>query len=236
MSQTERLIYGDHPSQHIEVWRPDGPVHALVFMIHGGFWREVFGADLTAPITENLSSEGYLVANIEYRRVGGGGGWPATFHDVQAAIGSVRQRFPEPVTSFVVGHSVGGQLALLALASGLADFGVALAPLSDIARALSEGTGDDAAADFLGDAQHAPDEVAAASPITKLGHQRSHLVVHGARDVDVPVEHSRHYVAQARSLRAPVDYFEFASLDHLDLIDPGSVGWHTAKQWITSQQ
>lgn len=150
MSQTERVNYGDHPSQHVDIWRSGSAAPALIFVIHGGFWREALSADLTLRIAESLSETGFRVANIEYRGVGGAGGWPATFQDVRAAIESVRRRFPEPITSFVVGHSAGGCLALLALAAGLAEFAVALAPVSDIERALGENLGDGAAADFLG--------------------------------------------------------------------------------------
>lgn len=236
MSQTERVNYGDHPSQHVDIWRSGSAAPALIFVIHGGFWREALSADLTLQIAESLSETGFRVANIEYRRVGGAGGWPATFQDVRAAIESVRRRFPEPIPSFVVGHSAGGCLALLALAAGLAEFAVALAPVSDIERALGENLGDGAAADFLGAAQVSPHELTAASPIAQLGHRRSHAVIHGALDVHVPIDHSRRYVARARMLDAPVDYFEFSRLDHLDLIDPASVGWRAAKQWIAWQQ
>ncbi|MFT9661741.1 alpha/beta hydrolase family protein [Mycobacteroides abscessus subsp. abscessus] len=232
MSQPERLIYGEHPSQHVDIWQSDQAVPALVFVIHGGFWREELSADLTLPIAESLSAAGFRVVNIEYRRVGGAGGWPTSFHDVRAAIESVRRKFPEPLSSFVIGHSAGGHLALLALAAGLADFAVALAPVSDIERAMSDNLGDGAAADFLGSAQVSPRVIAAASPIAQLGHSRSHVVLHGALDTHVPVGYSQHYVARARDLGTPVDYFEFSGLDHLDLIDPASVGWLAAKQWI----
>lgn len=235
MPQQGRLTYGDHPSQYVDILEPDGPALALVFVIHGGFWREGLGADLTAPIAEDLRTDGFLVANIEYRRVGGGGGWPETFEDVKAATAAVRHAYPDPTQSFVVGHSAGGHLALLALAAGSVNFAVALAPASDIERALRENLGDGAAAEFLGAVRVSPNEVEAASPIRQLGHSRHHALVHGVRDINIPVEYSQHYVSAARTAGTPVDYFEFSDLDHFDLIVPSSAGWSAAKQWIRWQ-
>lgn len=235
MPQQKRLTYGDHPSHYVDILEPDGPAEALVFVIHGGFWREGLGAELTASIAEDLRTEGFLVANIEYRRVGGGGGWPETFQDVKAAAEAVRQAYPDSDQSFVVGHSAGGHLSLLALAAGSADFAVALAPASDIDRALRENLGDGAAAEFLGAVRFSPGEIQAASPIGKLGHGRHHVLIHGVRDINIPVEHSQHYVSTARALGTPVDYFEFSELDHFDLIDPSSSAWYAAKQWIRCQ-
>ncbi|CPT40504.1 alpha/beta hydrolase family protein [Mycobacteroides abscessus] len=235
MPQHRRLTYGDHPSQYVDILEPDEPAAALVHVIHGGFWREALSAELTAPIARDLCTDGFLVANIEYRRVGGGGGWPETFEDVKAAIAAVRQAKPDLVRSFAVGHSAGGHLSLLALAAGSADFAVALAPVSDVDRALREDLGDGAAAEFLGVAGSSPREVRTASPIGNLGHRRQHVLIHGLRDVNVPVEHSQHYVSAARASGTPVDYFEFANLDHFDLIDPASSAWCAAKQWIRYQ-
>ncbi|GLE57357.1 lipase [Mycobacteroides chelonae] len=235
MPQKRRLAYGDHPSQYVDILEPAAPALGLLLVIHGGFWREGLGAELTAPIAEDLCAEGFLVANIEYRRVGGGGGWPQTFDDVTAAAEAARRANPDLTQSFVVGHSAGGHLALLALAAGSADFAVALAPVSDIDRALRENLGDGAAAEFLGAVGISPNEVASASPVRKLGHRRHHVLVHGVRDVNIPVEHSQHYVSAARALETPADYFEFSELDHFDLIDPSSSAWYAAKQWIRCQ-
>ncbi len=54
--------------------------------------------------------------NIEYRRVGDGGGWPATFEDVAAAIDHLAT-LDAPVDLervSILGHSAGGHLALWA--------------------------------------------------------------------------------------------------------------------------
>ena len=57
-----------------------------VVVIHGGFWRAQYGLSLGRPLAADLVARGYTAWNIEYRRVGNGGGWPATLSDVAAAI------------------------------------------------------------------------------------------------------------------------------------------------------
>jgi len=74
--------YGDDPSQY-GVLYGEGPVAVL---IHGGFWKDQYGLDLMEPLAEDLAARGWAAWNIEYRRLGNGGGVPATLDDVSAAI------------------------------------------------------------------------------------------------------------------------------------------------------
>ena len=61
-------------------------VRGVVVVVHGGFWRHAYGLELGRPLAADLAAAGFAAWNIEYRRVGGGGGWPATFDDVAAAL------------------------------------------------------------------------------------------------------------------------------------------------------
>lgn len=88
---------------------------------------------------------------------GDDGGWPQAPDDVRAALVAVessdwRQGVPGPVIG--VGHSVGGQLALLS--ADLLDAVVALAPATDAARAAGDRQ------DFC--SPHGRDHVAAIDP------------------------------------------------------------------------
>jgi acetyl esterase/lipase len=74
--------YGDDPSQFGELYG-EGPVAVL---IHGGFWKALYGLDLEVALAEDLARRGWAAWNIEYRRLGNGGGVPATLDDVAAAI------------------------------------------------------------------------------------------------------------------------------------------------------
>ncbi len=89
----------------------------LVVLIHGGAWQSQLGAQIFEPLARDLAGRGMAVYNVEYRRVGSGGGWPTTFRDVANALDHVTvvdRRFPQLTTDdeLVVGHSAGAQLAV----------------------------------------------------------------------------------------------------------------------------
>ena len=83
---TEKLPYGDHPAQHGTFHRPSGRSRGVVVVIHGGFWKAAYDATLGEPLARDLAARGWTAWNLEYRRVGDGGGWPSTFDDVAAGI------------------------------------------------------------------------------------------------------------------------------------------------------
>ena len=96
-SEPERITYGDDPSQWVDLHVPEGASRGLVIVLHGGFWKAQYGADYGAPLAEDLVARGWTAANVEYRRVGNGGGFPATLDDVHAAIGAVAADASGPV-------------------------------------------------------------------------------------------------------------------------------------------
>ena len=83
---TERLTYGDDRSQWADLRRPEGTSRGVVVIIHGGFWKAEYDASLGEPLAADLTARGWTTLNVEYRRVGNGGGFPHTFDDVHAAI------------------------------------------------------------------------------------------------------------------------------------------------------
>lgn len=112
--------YGSHRSQVAELHMPVGPgPHPVVVVLHGGHWQTRWGKLVTRPISRDLAARGWAAWNLEYRRLGEGGGWPATFDDVANGIDHLATLDDprldlERVT--VMGHSVGGQMALWAAA------------------------------------------------------------------------------------------------------------------------
>ena len=58
----------------------------MVVVVHGGFWRARYDLTLGTPLAVDLALRGCAAWNIEYRRVGGGGGWPTTARDAAAAV------------------------------------------------------------------------------------------------------------------------------------------------------
>lgn len=127
MSSIHRVGYpvqgaGDPGQNWGDLYLPSGTHQAqsvpLVVLIHGGGWRNHIGAGDFAYYAQALVDRGVAVYNIEYRRVGSGGGWPTTFTDVASVLDYVPQlvqNYPElRPDAQVVGHSAGAQLALWA--------------------------------------------------------------------------------------------------------------------------
>ncbi|EGD54990.1 alpha/beta hydrolase family protein [Gordonia neofelifaecis] len=88
----------------------------LVVLVHGGSWAGAVGAHSFDHLARNLTARGLAVYNVEYRRIGTGGGWPTTFTDVGSALDDlpeVARRHPQISLSrsVLVGHSAGAQLA-----------------------------------------------------------------------------------------------------------------------------
>ena len=89
-------------------------------LIHGGSWQARQGRIVMRGLAGDLLRRGWATWNIEYRRVGNGGGWPHTFADVAAAIDHLAA-IDAPIdlaNVSVLGHSAGGHLALWAASRG----------------------------------------------------------------------------------------------------------------------
>ena len=104
---SQRHSYGDDPSQY-GVLYGEGPVAVL---IHGGFWKAEYGLTLMDALCEDLAARGWAAWNIEYRRLGNGGGVPETLEDVSAAIDLLAELPRRPRRVVTIGHSAGGHLA-----------------------------------------------------------------------------------------------------------------------------
>lgn len=221
------LRYGPAPDHLIDVHLPRSRAQApTVVLMHGGFWRAAFDRRHTRPLASALRDEGYVVVTPEFRRTGGGGGWPATFDD----IAQVRARLPELLArvlpgrvaadrAVVVGHSAGGHLALWWSLTGDGEPVVALAPVADLERAYADDLDSGAVAALLGGSPaDVPERYAAADPAVLLRNRKiDATVLHGTDDVQVPVSHSRGLTG--------VDLVELPGVEHFALIDPLSAAW-----------
>lgn len=200
-------------------------------LIHGGFWQAAYDARLMDGLDADLRRAGWQTRNIEYRRLGNGGGWPATFDDVLAEVDAVGAT---PIVT--VGHSAGGQLALWAAAErGLAG-AVSQAGVLDMRAAATNRVGRDTAQRLLGGTPDAvPERYAAASPLDRVPLGMPQLVVHGERDDTVPVAMSRAYVEAARAAGDEVEYMELAGVGHFEHIDPASTAWAAVRAWLAAR-
>jgi acetyl esterase/lipase len=242
------LAYGPRPEHVVDVRLPASPAPApLVVVVHGGFWKAAYDRTHAGPQSAGLAAAGYVVATVEYRRVGAlGDGWPGTFDDValmaDSVVGllavAVPGRIDESRVCFV-GHSAGGHLvAWLAArhrlpassswhtAEPLAASVVPLAGVVDLALADELGLGGDAARSLLGGPpRRHPERWAAADPARLLPTGVRTVLVHGTADPVVPVEVARSFAAAARDAGDDVVLHELPGVGHYALIDPLAPAW-----------
>jgi acetyl esterase/lipase len=238
--------YGPHPSQRADLYLPAGPgPHPVIVLIHGGSWQKRYGKIFTRALAGDLRRRGFAVWNIEYRRVGAGGGWPNTFADVAAAIDQLAvlsdPRLDLNRVTFV-GHSAGGQLALWAAgrpnlpadAPGTLDGSprvrphrvVSLAGVADLTEAYRRWHGGVVRELMGGSPEDVPERYAAGDPMRLLPLEMPVLIVHGVRDETVSIELSRGYAEAARAAGGEVELVEIAGeVGHRAHLDPRSAAW-----------
>lgn len=226
-----RLRYGDHRDQVAEVFLPQGAPSGLVVTLHGGWWqaRRTRTKLYMRPLALDLVAHGFAVLNAEYRRVGDGGGWPATFDDARAIVALARAQ-PEGRRVAVVGHSAGAHLALYMAAEGGVDAAVALAAPSDLEAKPGPET-----IDLMGGApSDVPDRYELGSPIRRVPLGVPTLLVHGAADETVPPRRSRDFAAAARAAGDDVTLVE-PSADHREVVDPRHPSWAPVPLWLAER-
>lgn len=227
------LGYGGHPDQHLTLVHPaERTTRGTAVLVHGGYWRQRIGASVMQPLLEDLLHAGWSVANVEYRR-GPEHAWPVPSEDVAAAIRLVRSTLRTQGRQdavVLVGHSVGGQLALLN--ADLADAAVGLAPVTDAARVHEEELGDSAAIEYFGSSPaEAPIVYRQASPCAQPAPAVPMLLVHGHDDDRVPLEHTERYLRSLDGTAKPTAMFH-PRLDHFEIIDPGQHHWAAVRDWM----
>jgi acetyl esterase/lipase len=244
----QTLHYGGLPDHVVDVRLPStDAARPLVVVVHGGFWKAEYDRAHAGPQSVGLAHAGYVVATVDYRRVGQpGGGWPGTFDDLAALSDTVPSlvaaALPNRVDTthtVLVGHSAGAHLAAWAAARHrLPDESpwhraapldvpvVSLAGVLDLEQSDRLGLGGHAARKLLGGSpRRRPDRYAVANPTALLPTGGRLVAVHGSRDDTVPVEMSTRYVDRARTAGDQAQLVEVADCGHFDLIDPSSDAW-----------
>jgi acetyl esterase/lipase len=204
-------------------------------VLHGGFWRAAYDRSLMAALCADLAARGLAAWNLEYRRLGGGGGWPQTFADVAAGVDRLAALEAELDLGRVscVGHSAGGQLALWAASRRWARVTigrvVSQAGVCDLAEAARLGLSRGAADELLGGSLSAhPGRLAAASPAARLPLGVPQLLVHGELDDAVPIAMAEAYARAARAAGDDVELVRLPRTGHFEHLDPASEAWRAA--------
>ena len=237
--------YGRDPEQVADLRLPLGPPRGLVVLLHGGYWRARYRRDLMDPMAQAITGRGLATWNVEYRRVGCGGGIPETLDDVAAAIDDAAQLFDAHPGGFgpivVVGHSAGGQLALCAAARhrhrgapvAALRAVASLGGVCDLEAAARMGLSNGAAVSFAGGSvAMRPQAYAEASPPRLLPLGVPYLLLHGTGDASVPFSLSQdlHHRAQAAGDRGELLLLE--GVGHFEPIDPVTNAFQRLLAWI----
>jgi acetyl esterase/lipase len=241
----DTLAYGPDPSQVGDLWIPARPAgetrpHPVAVLFHGGFWYHAWERDLMDGLAADLAGRGIAAWNVEYRRVGAGGGWPATGEDAARATDHLAALAPVYGLDLrrvaLLGHSAGAQLALWVAARGRRGtvhpaVVVGLAAIGDLESALAEGVGGRSVVRLLDSAgtgaATSDREVALcdASPLARLPIGVPQVLVHADDDDVVPPSQTARYAEAAVAAGDDVTVVELRAGGHFDLIDPRSAAW-----------
>lgn len=205
----ETIPYGPHPANVGDLRRGGS---GLVVLVHGGFWRHEWTRDTMESLAVDLAERGHNTWNIEYRRIGAGGGWPGSGHDVLTALEFVPRLGLDVATATVVGHSAGGHLGIWA--GGRAPSGVGkvigLAPITDLHMHSRSG---------MFGAKEAQQLLDDGAPIVLEPGSVPIVSFHGDEDDLVPPDHSSQFSEQQGTRHVPV------SEGHFELLDPTRDHW-----------
>jgi acetyl esterase/lipase len=243
-STEKKIFYAeDHRDQYGVLGLPSGTPRGTIVLLHGGFWLDQYGADLMEPIATDLRQRGWATWNVEYRRVGSGGGYPRTFLDVATAI----DRVPllgiggsGPVVT--LGHSAGGHLAVWAASRTPATPGAAprvrpgrtlsLSGVLDLTTAYTDDLDSGAVSGLMGtDPGSGSAAYAVADPTRLVPAHGPVAAIHAEQDEIVPVTQSRNYVA-ADTRAGGAAQLVLVPGGHFDLIDPASAAWSRIVQQL----
>jgi acetyl esterase/lipase len=232
-----RHRYGRGRAQYGDLYLPEeGSPRGTVVVIHGGFWQSSYSLGLGAATSADLAKRGWAAWNIEYRRLGNGGGWPATFADVAAAVDHVSELHVPTVHVVTLGHSAGGHLAAWAASRRGSSLPggpprvhvtatVPQAGVLDLASAAASGLGGTAVPDLLkGLPSRATGRDGDADPMRRLPIGVPIRCVHGRDDTTVPVSQSQAFVDAARDAGDDAELLLVPG-DHFALIDPSTEAW-----------
>jgi acetyl esterase/lipase len=241
--------YGPHRSQRGDLYLPRGSgPHPVMVVIHGGSWHKRYGRLVMRGLAGDLVRRGWGVWNIEYRRLGEGGGWPGTFEDVARAVDHLAQ-LEAPIDCervSILGHSAGGHLALWAASRERIGGGVGAAPRITPRRAIAQAgvvdlegayrawRGGAVRALMGGSPGELPERYANGDPIRHVPLAIPVLLVHGTLDETVPVGLSREYARRAKAAGGPVELVEIPGPAgrHRAHIDPRGVAWGAVTDWL----
>lgn len=252
-SASTRLVYGSDESQFLDLYLPKNKKDApIVLLVHGGCWRSRVSLDYFGQAAKALSDSGLAVINIEYRRIGNGGGYPETFLDLAKAadfIRTIAQEHSLDVSRVVaVGHSAGGHLVhwLAARENLTADSElysetplklkgfISLAGIPDLAEAVRRDICDDAAPVQLmgGTPTEQAKRYQQGSPAELAPLNCKQVFIHGKQDDTVPHDYVESYVKQAKARAETIKLISLEHSGHFELVVASTAQWQVVDKQI----
>jgi acetyl esterase/lipase len=239
-TKVSRYFYGQDPSQFADLHLPGGtPRPGVVVLFHGGWWGPNYGSDHLAAAASDLAGRGWVTWNVEYRRLGLGGGYPTTLQDAAAAIDHLATLEDVDTARVVaIGHSAGGHLATWSAGRGQLPLGapgfgprveltgaISLAGVLDLSTAARDLLGQGAALQFVGASpQEQPERYSVADPLARVPISAAVRCVHAPADDRVPFTQSVTYVDAARAAGQDAQLIEVEG-DHFTVADPSTPAW-----------
>lgn len=240
-----RFAYGDDVQNFGDLYLPEGVgPHPTVVLIHGGCWRAQYGLEPLGNFCRALTAEDVAVWNLEYRRLGSGGGWPHTFLDVANGADFLRTIADEYALDLArviaIGHSAGGHLVTwlaarqrltpgceLYLPNPLPIHGVvALAGIPDLVEAARQDICRGAVQELVGgEPADVHDRYGQASPRELLPLGVPHIFVNGEQDAIVPLDYVQAYAEAARAAGDHVQVVAIPNAAHFEVVAPLTHAW-----------
>lgn len=241
MPATERVFYGKELVQFGDLRVPKGTgPFPVAIVVHGGAWGSAVPLHYTSALAAALTCAGFATWNYEYRRIGGGGGWPQTYQDVGAGADYVRElakRYPLDLTNVVTtGHSSGGHFALWLAGRAKLKPGsplhseaaipvkgvVSLAGPGDLKRFLEliPRFAEPLNAVHGGTPENVAKNIKEGSPVELLPLGVPQIFITGDKDPAVPILEAKEYSAKAIAAGDKVDVIAVPGL-HFESVDPG---------------
>ncbi len=240
------MTYGEDPSQFAELRMPAEDSKGTVVLLHGGAWLREYGVSELERLADRLTELGFVTWNVEYRRIGIGGGVPNTLLDVAAGVDRLGgEGLPAGIADRVVlvGHSAGGHLSAWAASRSPATPGGA--PLVRARGAISLAGilalthgGDDPAlagtvANFVGGRPvDVPERYAIADPARLVPASCPVWAVRAEDDELVPADQSARYVRAAKAAGGNAEEVVVPG-DHDSIADPDAPSFPAIEKLIT---
>jgi acetyl esterase/lipase len=207
----------------LDIYKPPAGVEKRMATIHfhgGGFAGG--NKESLAERVRPYAALGYTAIAAQYR-LSGQAGFPALIHDAKAAIRWVRANASrlgiEPQRIAVVGYSAGGYHALFSAGTrNRPEFegsGGNAGVSTDVAACVAYYPAQDVPASMLPAGADAAARRPASTTTKKAAGFPPTLVLHGMKDVTIPVENSQRLVQQLRDAAAPVEFHAFEGVPHV---------------------